>query len=101
MTVLPSTFEAVAEIIASTADVEVGAITRDSHVMRDLGVDSLAFLDITFAIDQKFGIRLPVEDWIQQVNEGDVESDHYFKVGNLCRHVEDLVAAESTSAIAV
>ncbi len=90
---MSATFDAVAEIIAANTDVSQGDIKPESHLMRDLGIDSLAFLDLAFEIDQRFSIQMPVEDWMQNVNQGDVNSEEYFIVGNLCRHIDSLVSA--------
>ena len=90
---MASTFETVAGIISSTSDVPLERITPQSHVMRDLEVDSLAFLDITFDIDQTFGIKLPVEEWMSKVNEGKEKGDDYFIIGNLCTQIDNLRAA--------
>ncbi|MBK9078665.1 MAG: acyl carrier protein [Hyphomicrobium sp.] len=89
---MQQTFDTVAAIISSMADVPVAEIKPESHVMKDLGVDSLAFLDIAFEIDQKFNIKLPIDDWMQTVNEGQVKSEEFFLVGNLCRNIDELVA---------
>ena len=90
---MSATFNAVAEIIASNTDVVQSDIQPESHFMRDLGIDSLAFLDLAFEIDQRFSIQMPVEDWMQSVNQGDVDSEEFFVVGNLCRHIDGLVSA--------
>lgn len=95
---MPSTFETVAGIIATTSDVPLEEITPESHIMKDLKVDSLAFLDIAFEIDQKFSIQMPIEDWMQNVNEGKVSSDNYFVIGKLCENIDKLV--EATAAVA-
>ncbi|KAB2917361.1 MAG: acyl carrier protein [Hyphomicrobiaceae bacterium] len=87
---MASTFETVARIISSTSDVPIEKITPDSHVMKDLEVDSLAFLDVTFEIDKTFGIRLPVEDWLQNV-KGGYDGDKYFVLRNLCQHIDEVV----------
>ncbi len=58
-----ATFERVADIIAETADIPREKITPESHAIDDLGIDSLAFLDIAFAVDKAFGIKLPLERW--------------------------------------
>jgi len=47
----------------------------DSHAINDLGIDSLDFLDIAFAIDKAFGIKLPLEQWTQEVNDGKATTD--------------------------
>jgi acyl carrier protein len=94
---MSSTFETVAEIISSTSDVALDRIKPESHIMKDLEVDSLAFLDISFEIDQRFSIKLPIEDWMQSVNEGKVKSEDYFVVGSLCRHIDKLVAVAAAA----
>lgn len=94
---MTTTFETVAAIISSTSDVPLEKITAESHVMSDLEVDSLAFLDIAFEIDQRFGIKLPIEDWLQNVNEGEVKSGDYFVIGNLCRNIDQLVAVAAAA----
>ena len=89
---MASTFETVAGIIASTSDVSLERIVPDSHVMKDLEIDSLAFLDITFEIDKTFGIQLPVEEWMSGVNEGKRSGDDYFVIRNLCAQIDNLRA---------
>lgn len=96
---MSSTLAIVAEIISSTTDVPLESIKAESHVMKDLGVDSLAFLDIAFEIDQRFAIQMPIEDWMSQVNQGDVDSAEYFVIGNLCRHI-DALAGKTVAAAA-
>lgn len=91
---MASTFETVAQIISSASDVPLERITPDSHVMKDLEVDSLAFLDITFEIDQAFGIRLPVEDWLQNAKDGGYDGERYFILSNLCDQIDNIRARE-------
>ena len=94
--VLPvsSTFDKVADIIAETSEIDRDAITPDSHTIDDLGIDSLDFLDIVFAIDKAFGIKIPLEKWTQDVNEGRAPTEEYFVLKNLCGKVDQLVAAK-------
>ena len=87
-----STFDVVADIIADTSSIERDTITADSHTINDLGIDSLDFLDITFAVDKKFGIKMPVEQWMEDVNEGRASTDDFFIMKNLCGQIESLVA---------
>ena len=91
---MSSTFDTVATIIAETCDIPRENIKPESHAMNDLGIDSLDFLDIAFAIDKAFGIKLPLEQWTQEVNEGKATTDEYFVLQNLCRRIEGLVAAK-------
>ena len=89
---MASTSDTVAGIISSASDIPLERITPDSHVMKDLEVDSLSFLDITFEIDQKFGIQLPVEEWLAAVNEGKANGADYFVLRNLCTQINGLRA---------
>jgi acyl carrier protein len=91
---MPSTFETVANIIAETCDIPRDTISQDSHAIDDLGIDSLDFLDIAFAIDKAFGIKLPLEQWTQEVNDGKASTEQYFVLKNLSARIDDLVAAK-------
>ena len=91
---MPSTFETVANIISETCDIPRDTITPESHAIDDLGIDSLDFLDIAFAIDKAFGIKLPLEQWTQEVNDGKATTEQYFVLKNLCARIDDLVAAK-------
>jgi acyl carrier protein len=96
--VMSSTFDQVATIIAETCDIPRDTITPDSHAIDDLGIDSLDFLDIAFAIDKAFGIKLPLEKWTQEVNDGKATTEQYFVLKNLCARIDELVAAKGASA---
>ena len=71
------------------------SITPQSHTIDDLGIDSLDFLDIVFAIDKEFGIKVPLEKWTQEVNDGKVSTEEYFVMENLCAKIDALVAAKN------
>jgi acyl carrier protein len=90
-----TTFDKVADIIAETSEIERDKITADSHTIDDLGIDSLDFLDIVFAIDKEFGIKIPLEKWTQEVNDGKTPTEEYFVMRNLCAKIDDLVAAKA------
>ncbi len=92
---MASAFERIADMIAENSEVKRDAITPDSHVINDLGIDSLDFLDIVFAIDKAFGIKVPVESWTQEVNAGTAPPEKYFVMKNLATRVEELVAAKT------
>ena len=59
---MSSTFDTVANIIAETCDISRDTIKPESHAIDDLGIDSLDFLDIAFAIDKAFGIKMPLSN---------------------------------------
>ena len=90
-----STFDKVAKIIANTSEIDIATISPESHTIDDLGIDSLDFLDIVFAIDKEFGIKVPLEKWTQEVNDGKVSTEEYFVMENLCAKIDALVAAKN------
>ena len=92
---MDSAFDRIADIIAETSGVDRERIQPDSHVIKDLEIDSLDFLDIVFAIDKAFGIKVPVEQWTQEVNNGEAPAEQYFVMKNLAKRIEELVAAKS------
>jgi acyl carrier protein len=92
-----TTFDKVADIIAETSEIDRDKITPDSHTIDDLGIDSLDFLDIVFAIDKEFGIKVPLEKWTQEVNDGKASTDDYFVMKNLCAKIDGLVAAKAAA----
>jgi acyl carrier protein len=92
---LSDTFDKVADIIAETSEIDRDSITPESHTIDDLGIDSLDFLDIVFAIDKAFGIKIPLEQWTQEVNDGKVPTEEYFVLKNLCAKIDELVAAKN------
>ena len=92
---MASSFDRIADIIAENSEVLRDNILPDSHVINDLGIDSLDFLDIVFAIDKAFGIKVPVESWTQEVNAGSAPAEKYFVMKNLAERVDELVAAKA------
>ena len=90
-----ATFDKVADIIAETSEIDRETITPESHTIDDLGIDSLDFLDIVFAIDKEFGIKIPLEQWTQEVNEGKASTEDYFVLKNLCAKIDELRAAKA------
>jgi len=89
-----STYETIADIIADACDIQRDTIKPESNIIVDLGVDSLDFLDVNFAIDKAFGIKLPVDEWTQDISDGRAKPEDYFVVGNLVREIDKLVAAK-------
>ena len=83
---MSSTFETIANIIAETCDIPRDSITAESHAINDL--------DIAFAIDKAFGIKLPLEQWTQEVSDGKATTDQYFVLKNLAARIDELVAAK-------
>jgi acyl carrier protein len=56
-----STFDRAADVIADSSCISRELIKPESHILDDLAIDSLDFLDSVHALDKEFGIKLPVE----------------------------------------
>jgi len=91
---MSTTFDKAADILAETWDIPRENIKPESDAINDLEIDSLDFLDIAFAIDKAFGIKLPLEQWTQEVNDGKATTDQYFVLKNLCERIDELIAAK-------
>jgi len=91
---MASTFETVADIISEICDIPRENTAPGSHVIDDLGIDSLDFLDVAFAIDQAFGIKMPLEKWVQEINDGKATTEQYFVLEKLCTRIDELIAAK-------
>ncbi len=94
---MSSTFDVVAKVISDTSEIPIEQITPEAHAIDDLGIDSLDFLDIVFALDKKFGIKIPLESWTEEVNEGRAKVEDYFVLKNLCARIDELVAAKAAT----
>jgi len=55
--------------VAKALRKEEGAVTLDASIIEDLGGTSLDFLDITFRLEQSFGIKLPHNLLVDQIEE--------------------------------
>ena len=57
-------FDKVAEILTSYLRLDSNEVTPESHIVNDLGADSLAMVEIGFQFGEAFGIPMmnPTED---------------------------------------
>jgi acyl carrier protein len=53
-------FDQVREILSELLDVEAGEIAPESYLVRELGMESIDFLELAVALNQRF--RVPVHD---------------------------------------
>jgi len=77
----------VKNLVARVTEREPDEIPDDAHFMDQLGVDSLMAMEIMIAVDRKFGIDIPEEDFNKATN-----------VNESVAMVEHWLALRSTSA---
>lgn len=90
---MPTTFEILAGIIAESCHVPLETITLDSDLLREIGIDSLDLLDAMFAIDEAFGVRVPIEQWLHAVHMKAPSAEHHFVMRELCARIDRMVLA--------
>ncbi len=67
-------FSEIKTIIEKKFAVDAEAVTKDAHLQFDLGADSMALLNLSVAISEKYGIELLVEDVVELKNIGELIS---------------------------
>tara|TARA_X000001036_G_C20401730_1_gene693073 strand:+ start:390 stop:608 length:219 start_codon:yes stop_codon:yes gene_type:complete len=50
------------KILADRLDVELSTITEETHIVDDLGADSLSVVEIVMDIESEFEVEIPDED---------------------------------------
>ena len=54
-------FEKLQAIIANQLELDEDTITYDSHILDDLGADSLDVVDLIMSVEDEFGVEVPDE----------------------------------------
>jgi acyl carrier protein len=82
--VKPSTPEevsaALTEILRDDMNVDISRVTRDSRLIDDVGLDSVAFAVGMVAIEDRLGVALSEEDLLSCNTVGDLEAAILAKV---------------------
>ena len=55
-------FEQVQEVLVDALGVDDDEVTGEATLMKDLGAESIDFLDIVFRLEKAFGIKIPREE---------------------------------------
>lgn len=71
-------FDKIKDIIIDQLQVEESDVAMDTNLMKDLSADSLDAVEIIMAIEDEFGIEIPVED-----------AENIQTVGDLVKYVEE------------
>lgn len=64
---------ALEEILRDDLKVDISRVTRESHLIDDVGLDSVAFAIGMVAIEDKIGVKLSEEDLLTCDTVGDLE----------------------------
>jgi acyl carrier protein len=88
---MPSTFETLREIISDLCDVPAENIRPGVHLLQELDIDSVDFLDVVHEINRRYEISVPVADWVNAVNRGESDA-RYFVIDRLIENIDALAA---------
>jgi acyl carrier protein len=77
------TLAALAEILADVARIDPADVTPRAR-FDDLGIDSLAMVDVVVAVEDRFGLVIPDDDWARFETVGDA-SAHLQRAARLPR----------------
>lgn len=72
-------YDELVEIIAEQLSVEKTEITKESKIAEDLGADSLDFVELTMALEEKFDVEIP-----------DDEAENLTTVNSILEYIENL-----------
>lgn len=78
--------KALQESIITVLDLEPGVVTKDSHLVDDLGVESIDFLDISSELEKAIDIEVDFTD-LASSKSADLT------VGSVANYIESLLAA--------
>jgi acyl carrier protein len=87
---MTGTYDAIADLVAKNCDVERGAITPDSHLVDDLGLDSVDLFDLGFSIEDAFNIEVPMEEWSAGLAEAGAADVEDLRMARFCDRIDAL-----------
>ncbi len=66
-------YEGIRQVLADTLGMETEDINLESTLARDLGAESIDYLDIIFRLEKKFAMKIPKSELFPELND-----DKYF-----------------------
>ena len=67
-------FSEIKAIIAKRLAIDPETVIKEAHLIFDLGADSLALVNLSIAISEKYGIELLAEEIVELENVGELVS---------------------------
>jgi acyl carrier protein len=100
--------EGVKECLTKVLDIPIESIHDNSKIIHDLGADSLDFLDLSFHLQQKFGVTFSLRNDERHLQEKlggiPVQNNGVYTqdaIAELRRRMPDVPAEEFTEGLAV
>nr|WP_013933294.1 phosphopantetheine-binding protein [Pseudoalteromonas sp. SANK 73390]CBK62742.1 tacpA [Pseudoalteromonas sp. SANK 73390] len=87
-------YQFVQSTFSDVCNIDSEEITPTTNLFSDLGIESMDFMDVCYLIDEKYGIRIPIGEWMGRVNEGDESAADLFVLEGFVKAVSKLVEGE-------
>ncbi|MEG0177280.1 acyl carrier protein [Anaerorhabdus sp.] len=66
-------FEKIRDVLVETLNVDAELITPEASLKDDLGIDSLAAVELSLELESNFDIKIEDEELVQLKTVGDIE----------------------------
>jgi acyl carrier protein len=63
--------DGLAEVLGTVAGIDRADIAPEKPYTEGLGIDSLAMVEVVVAVEDRFGVLIPDDDWARFVTVGD------------------------------
>lgn len=60
------------QIVAEKLELDPNRIRMDDDVVADLGADSLALAELTLQLEERMGVKVPGEEWLDVITIGEL-----------------------------
>jgi acyl carrier protein len=90
-------YEHICNLIARVCDIDKATLKPQVNAVDELGIDSVDWLDIIYEVDREYGIKIPAEDWMAEINTGKATTADYFVLERFVAHVDRLAQAKTTA----
>jgi acyl carrier protein len=84
-------YDFVLSSLATNCQIDPKHITPATDLFTDLGIDSFGILTVAYSIEDRFGIQMPVGEWMSEVNVGDKTATDLFRIDNFVAAIARLV----------
>ncbi|HWH67827.1 MAG TPA: acyl carrier protein [Candidatus Sulfotelmatobacter sp.] len=64
--------QALLDLLVEQLGVQPDQLTPDARIQEDLGADSLTVMEITMAVEERFNLSIPDEEWEEVSTVGDL-----------------------------
>ena len=91
-----SVYKAVEAIIieqCNLAEKGITAIKPDDNLMADIGIESVDFLVVVFEIEDKYDIKIPMEEWMQKASASGAAAKDNYRMAVFVDNIHGLIDA--------